>query len=108
MTITDEMVEKALIAEAEVAPYDGPDTVSMRAALEAVAPMLIADYQQSLNVLGDAYDEQADKFAAERPKLIFQGLMQAVQIASEGRDSGHTIDYIIALFLKRAQELDAK
>jgi len=75
MTITDDMIWKVKLALNNRYAEDG----DIRAALEAVAPM-----------------------------LMFQGLMQAVQIASEGRDSGHTIDYIIALFLKRAQELDPK
>jgi len=100
-TVTDEILEKAVEAYEEAAT--GLITVDMRAALEAVAPALIADYQRSPNVLRDAYDAQAEKFAVERPKLIAQGLREAAGIidASEG-----DVDFAKFKLESRIQELE--
>jgi len=100
--ITDEMVEKAL--EAAEDAYPESKRSDMRAALEAVAPMLIADYQRSPNVLRDAYDAQAERFAVERPKLIAQGLLEAAGIC--GDYAGEMADELKDAILARAQELD--
>jgi len=69
-----------------------------------------AAYDNNIDDLTDACDLDSMRLALEAvaPMLIFNGLMQAVQIASEGRDSGYTIDYIIALILSRAQKLEPK
>jgi len=106
-TVTDEILDKAESAYNSFGDPEAPacDPPSMRAALEAVAPALIADYQRSPNVLRDAYDAQAEKFAVERPKLIAQGMREAGEIidASEG-----DVDFAKFKLQSRAQELDPK
>jgi hypothetical protein len=56
MIITDEMVKEALKAELAACVVDGQYTTieTMRAALEAVAPMLIAQgLREAVNILGE-------------------------------------------------------
>jgi hypothetical protein len=101
--ITDEMVEVARRTWLEL---DASSKECWRAALEAVAPMLIADYQRSPNVLRDAYDAQTERFAVERPKLIAQGMMEADDIVSQWK--GGAVADLHKAILNRLQELDPK
>jgi len=75
--ITDEMVDKALVvwwkADPDITSLHG----QMRAALEAVAPMLIADVQRELDACNGALTNSGAAYAlvlADRDKLIAQGL----------------------------------
>jgi hypothetical protein len=99
--ITDEMVEKAL--EAAEDAYPESKRSDMRAALEAVAPLLIAGYQQSLNKLGDAYDKKCEELAACNGALKNAGAAYALLLADR--------DKLIAQGLRgliRAQKIDPK
>ena len=58
MTITDEMVEKAASAYLAVRDYESYNPC-MRAALEAVAPMLIAQgMRKAVNLMGNHFTEE--------------------------------------------------
>ena len=105
MTVTDEMVEKARMAYVQAEPFMSGSWKSgcIRAALEAVAPLLIADYQQSLNVLGDAYDKKCKELAACNGALKNAGAAYALVLADR--------DKLIAQGLRgliRAQKIDPK
>jgi hypothetical protein len=107
MTITDEMVKQAEIAyDRSCQNHKGADVGAMRAALEAVAPLLIADYQQSLNKLGEAYDKKCDEVLKARA----QGMREALEIIwgtpIRGEQAFHEIYAAKKAILARAQELD--
>jgi len=73
MIITDEMVKKAY----DAAMGEKYLIHGMRAALEAVAPMLIADIQRELDACNGALTNSGAAYAlvlADRDKLIAQGL----------------------------------
>jgi len=64
MQITDEMVEKARAA------MRGTGDHKMRAALEAVAPLIIAPYEEALGRLSRTCDRQRAAGMREAAKLL--------------------------------------
>jgi len=114
--ITDEMVEKAWFVLG-----DQPRHVRdrMRAALEAIEPMLFYDYQQLANKLGDAYEQKCNEVLKARAQGMKEATIAWTVCASihreyaKGRDPFFTTRQ--ADFVKaendaraRAQELDPK
>jgi len=81
--ITDEMVE---VAREAMASYPARDEV--RAALEAVAPLLVADVQRELDACNGALANSGAAYAlvlADRDKLIVQGLQGLTRLADRNK-----------------------
>ena len=94
--ITDEMVAKAENAYYCAWCAEEGKTECLRAALEAVVPMLIEPYQQSLNVLAEQYERKCEEVLKARAG----GMREAAGMV-------HDINDHITIH-RRAQELDPR